>query len=779
MICFQHFDYCSVFLFFLKTNRVKLFFISLFYLIFSGNSMSQGLVQYVQPLSGTAASTTISALKHNEAGTEQNANTIPAVGLPFGMTQWVPQTRAKETKCIPPYYYKDNQLSGFRGTHWISGSCTQDYGSFTIMPVVGNLKTTVSEYSVSFSHSDEKATPYYYKLNTKNISTEITSTLRCAVMRFTMLDNDSLYLLIIPNSDYNQGSVTINASKGEVWGYNPAHRIYQGWGQPAGFSGWFYIKIQKKIGKKGTFSGEELFTADTISNRKDIGAYLGFYLKKGEQIQITIGTSFTSLEGAKKNLASEIGQKNFNDIKAKARATWENDLAKIKITGHDEKAKRIFYTALYHAMQLPRLYNDIDGTYPAFTKSDQLEKLKQGNYYDDFSMWDIFRAQLPLFEILDPKMINDFVQSMMIKGKQGTWLPIFPCWNNYTSEMVGDHVTAFIASAYAKGIRNYNINEAYELMRKNAFTVPDQESYVDGKGRRALPSYLKYGYIPMEDSVPIAFHKKEQVSRTLEYAYDDYALSVIAKSLNKTEDYKSLNNRSFNYINVFDKSVGMVRGRHEDGRWATSFNADKREKYVTESTPRQYTFYVPQDVPGLAELMGGRKSLENELDSLFLNDHYWHGNEPDHQVPFMYNYTSAPWKTQKVVREILNGEYNDGPGGLSGNDDAGQISAWYVFGAIGFYPVDPVSGTYIMCSPLFDSIQIKLPGNKYFKIVCHKKNEDDQYISGVKLNGKEYSKNYINHADLVKGGRFDIWLQSTPASWGSEVNDQPKELAKQ
>ncbi|HVT83566.1 MAG TPA: GH92 family glycosyl hydrolase [Chitinophagaceae bacterium] len=759
-----------------KKRIIYFFAISLLYSIV-GNS--QDLVQYVQSLSGTASSTTISALKHNEAGTEQNANTIPAVGLPFGMTQWVAQTRAKETKCLPPYYYKDNLLSGFRGTHWISGSCTQDYGSFTVMPVVGKLETTVDKYSVAFSHEDETATPYYYKLNIKNISTEMTSTLRCGIMRFTMLNDDSLYLLISPNSDYNEGSITVNASKGEVWGYNPAHRIYQGWGQPAGFNGWFYIKIQKKISKAGTFSGDEIFASDTISNRKDIGAYIGFKLKKGEQIQISIGTSFSSLEGAKKNLATEVGPKNFNDIKLKAKSIWENDLSKIKISGKDEKAKRIFYTAMYHAMQLPRLYNDVDGTYPAFTKSYQLEKLKAGNYYDDFSMWDIFRAQLPLFEILDPTMINDFVQSMMIKGQQGTWLPIFPCWNNYTSEMVGDHVTAFIASAYAKGIRNYDINEAYDLMRKNAFTIPDQASYVDGKGRRALPSYLKYGYIPMEDSVPIAFHKKEQVSRTLEYAYDDYALSVIAKSLNKTEDYKSLNNRSFNYINVFDKGVGMVRGRHEDGRWAASFNADRREKYVTESTPRQYTFFVPQDVPGLAQLMGGRQILENELDSLFLNDHYWHGNEPDHQVPFMYNYTAAPWKTQKIVREILNGEYNDGPGGLSGNDDAGQISAWYVFGAIGFYPVDPVSGNYIMCSPLFDSIQIKLPGNKSFKIVCHKKNGNDQYISSVKLNGKEYSKDYIDHTDLVKGGRFDIWLQSAPSSWGSEVSDQPKGLSKQ
>jgi len=756
-------------------KKAVIFFVFVFFCI---DLKSQPLVQYVQPLSGTAASTTISVRRHFAAGSEQYANTIPAVGIPFGMTQWVPQTRTGETKCIPPYYYKDSVLSGFRGTHWISGSCMQDYGSFTVMPVVGNLRTTVNEYSIPFSHVDETATPYYYKLNTNDISMETTATLRCGVMQFTMKKDDSLYLLIMPNSDPGRGAISINAEKGEVYGYNPAHRIYQGWGQPAGFNGWFYVKIQRKTDKRGTFDGGKIFSTDTISNKKNIGAYLGFRLKNGEQIQVTIGTSFSSLEGARKNLANEVGSKKFVDITREARSAWEKGLSKIRVMGHNEKYKRIFYTAMYHAMQHPRLFNDVDGTYPAFSKYYQLEKLKTGKYYDDFSMWDIFRAQLPLFELLDPEMINDFVQSMIFKGKQGGWLPVFPCWNNYTAAMIGDHVTAFIASAYLKGIRDYDINEAYALMRKNAFLVPDDESYVDGKGRRALTSYLRFGFIPMEDSVPFAFHKREQASRTLEYAYDDYALSSVAKHLNKTDDYRSLRSLSFNYINVFDKNIGMIRGRHQDGRWAENFNADTREKYITEGTPRQYSFYVPQDIPGLGELMGGRQSLENALDSLFLGGHYWHGNEPGHQIPFLYNYTAAPWKTQKVVRDILSEEYDDDNSGLSGNDDAGQMSAWYIFGSMGFYPVDPVSGNYILCSPIFDSIQIKLPGNKRFKIVCHKQNKSDQYISRVQMNGTAYSKNYINYGDIAGGGRIDIWLQSSPSLWGTAIKDQPVGLKK-
>jgi len=344
--------------------------------------------------------------------------------------------------------------------------------------------------------------------------------------------------------------------------------------------------------------------------------------------------------------------------------------------------------------------------------------------------------------------------------------------------MVGDHVTAFIASAFAKGIRNYDVAAAYRLMRQNAFDSPGAADYSNGKGRRALNSYLKYGYIPMEDSVPEAFHKKEQVSRTLEYAYDDYALSIVAKALNKTADYNALHKRAFNYQNVFDSTINMVRGRYTDGNWYGPFSADRREPYITEGTPRQYTFYVPQDVAGLARLMGGAHALEASLDSLFAKNEYWHGNEPGHQIPFMYNYTASPWKTQKTVRSILNEEYSDGPGGLSGNDDAGQMSAWYVFAAIGLYPVDPVSGEHILCSPLFDKIILQLPGNKKLQIVCHKQSNDAIYIKRITFNGKPYTKNYIRYADIMKGGILDMYLQPQPSSWGAENSSHPSGLSE-
>ncbi len=736
------------------------------------NVNGQNLVQYVQPLSGTAPSTTTAAQKHSEAGSEKNANTIPAVGVPFGMTQWTPQTRTSETKCIPPYFYKDSLINGFRGTHWVSGSCMQDYGSFTIMPVTGSLRTT--NFATPFSHQQEIATPAYYKveLPAYHCITEITATARCGMMQFTVQQDDSLFLLIMPNSDRGEGEVHVDPVKGTVWGYNPVHRIYQGWGSQAGFSGHFFVQFEKLPASGGRFS-DITPQAGSVPDKNSNGVYAGFALKKGEKLRVRIGTSFSSATEAQNNLRAEIATWDFATVLSKAKQSWEQALAQIQVQGSNEKDKRIFYTAMYHALQHPRLYSDVSGAYPPFTGGLPIRKLLNGQYYDDFSMWDIYRAQLPLLQILQPARVNQFVSSMILKGKQGGWLPIFPCWNSYTAAMIGDHVTAFIASSYAKGIRNYDVTAAYRLMRQNAFDSPNKEDYVNGKGRRALPSYLQYGYIPMEDSVQEAFHKKEQVSRTLEYAYDDYALSVVAKGLNKTADYKELRKRALNYKNVFDSSVGLVRGRYIDGHWYKPFNADKREPYITEGTPRQYTFYVPHDVNGLANLMGGDKALEKALDTLFAKNEYWHGNEPGHQIPFMYNYTPSPWKTQQVVRNILSEEYSDGPGGLSGNDDAGQMSAWYVFAAIGLYPVDPVSGEHLLCSPIFDKVTLRLPGNKKLQIVCKKQSEGDAYIKQVKLNGKTFSRNFITYADIMKGGMLEIELQQQPGSWGAAPMARP------
>ncbi|GGH03849.1 GH92 family glycosyl hydrolase [Mucilaginibacter phyllosphaerae] len=757
------------------------FFCLIVFLVFAYNGVNAqqaDLVKYVNPLAGTATSTTPSALKHGSV--EANfANTIPSVCTPLAMTQWTAQTQLTEKKCIPPYYYKDNVFYGFRGTHWISGSCMQDYGSLTIMPVTGRLKVT--DNASEFNHSDELATPYLYRLNLpgSKLTAAVTATPRCGIMQFTAAAADSLYLLITPNSDFGEGFIKVDEKRGEIYGYNPVHRIYQGWGKPAGFNGYFVIKIDRALSRYGMFAGNKLIAGDSIISKKDLGVYIGLKVAKGEKVNVRVGTSFSSIAGARKNLAAEIPGWDFEHTVLQCKAVWQQALKQIQVATPNEADKRIFYTSFYHALQHPRLYNDIDGTYPMFSSDHQLGKLASGNYYDDFSLWDIYRAQIPLLEILQPKLVDNLVQSLILKGVQGGWLPIFPCWNSYTSEMIGDHTTSVITSAYLKGISRVNLPHAYRLMRRNAFELPANKSdYIEGKGRRALHSYLQYGYIPQEDSVKDAFHKMEQVSRTLEYAYDDYALSLLSKKMGFTSDYTILQKRALNYKNVFDLSVNSVRARMKDGTWLKAFDADKKQTYITEGTPRQYTFYVPQDVPGLARLMGGRAKLEQALDSIFIKNEYWHGNEPGHQIPFMYNYTGSSWKTQQQVHAILQNEYSDGPGGLGGNDDAGQMSAWYMFAAMGFYPLNPVSGDYLLCSPVFNSITVNLARGKKLKIICHKQSGKSLYIYQVKRDGKLYPKNYITYNHIMNGGILEIYLQDTPAkSLGNSPANQPKGLA--
>jgi predicted alpha-1,2-mannosidase len=723
-------------------------------------AQNKSLLRYVDPYVGTAPSTTISTKKHS-GGTEQRANTIPAVCTPFGMTQWTPQTQRTETKCLPPYLYKDSVMSGFRGTHWLSGSCVPDYGSVTIMPVTGKLVTSSKEVSAAFLHADEITRPDYYrtKFTANQLVTEITATPRCAIMQFTAAQTDSLYLLVTPNSDKGKGHVYVNKANNEISGYNPAYRIYVGSGKPAGFSGYFVMRVERQINNSGVFSDADTFALDSISDTKDIGAYVGFKVMKGEVLKIKIGTSFTSIAEARRNLDAEIPHWDFNIVRAKAKLAWEKALNKIQVTDPSEKNKHIFYTAMYHSMIMPRLVNDVSGTYPKFSQQYQTAKLQPGqNYYDDLSMWDIYRAELPLLEILQPRLTGDIVNSLILKGQQGGWMPIFPVWSSYTSAMIGDHTMPFIASAYLKGIRGYDVNEAYRLLRQNAFDTAPVAAYKDGKGRRAVESYIKYGYVPLEDSVKDAPHRAEQVSRTLEYAFDDYALALMAKALGKQADYQQLIARSKNYKNVFDPATGLMCGRHADGTWVTPFYPDKKTSYITEGTARQYTFYVPQDVPGLAAVMGGKDKLEKALDSLFIKGEYWHGNEPGHQIPYLYNFTASPWKTQKVVAGIREEEYSDGPGGLSGNDDSGQMSAWYIFSALGFYPVDPVSGKYQLGTPLFKKAVINLYNGKKFVINTVKNSSSSFYIRSVKLNGKIHKAATISYKDLQRGGVMDILL---------------------
>ncbi|MHA4742488.1 GH92 family glycosyl hydrolase [Dyadobacter sp. MSC1_007] len=742
-------------------------------------------VEYVETRIGTAPSSTESAKAHSEAGSEMKGQTIPMVGVPNGMTQWTPQTRATETKCIAPYYYNDNKFQGFRGTHWLNGSCVQDYGSVTVMPMSGELIVNADLRGSIFSHENEVSSPDYYSvwLDALNIRAEVTGGARSGMMRFKFGSGEESFIIIEPNSDEGQGFVEVMPERGEVVGYNPVHRIYQGSGQSAGFSGYFVLKFDKKIIQSGVWLGDTITpmgrTLTGKGKREKLGAYLGFGEEK-QVVTVRIGTSFTSIEAARMNLEKELGTKSFETVQKEARQVWNEALGKVAVKGSD-KDKVLFYSALYRTKLAPRLFSDVDGQYPSFAGGTPLQKADGFDYYCDFSLWDTFRGAMPLEILLEPKRAGDMMQSLVKKAEQGGWMPIFPCWNHYTAAMIGDHVMSVMADAYVKNVRNFDLNSAYTYLRKNAFEVnSNPKSYEAGKGRRALKSYLEYGYVPLEDSVWQAFHKREQVSRTLEYAYDDFCLSVLANGLGKTEDAAHLHQRALNYRNVIDPGTGYARGRYADGRWISNFDPfAKRSSFITEGSPAQYTWFVPQDIAGLAEIMGGYNAFLNKLDTLFEQGHYWHGNEPNHQIAYLYAYAGQPWKTQQWTRKIIRDEYDTSTGGLSGNEDSGQMSAWLAFSMVGFYPVAPGTDQYVLGSPVFEEAVISVGKGKKFTIMAKGVSDGAPYIQSALLNGKPFTRTFITQDDLSKGGSLVLQMGASPnRKWGSQPQDMPFSLSK-
>jgi len=718
-------------------------------------------------------------------GTANTGQTFPAVGLPFAMTQWTPQTQDTENKCISPYYYKDTKIQGFRGTHFWSGSCTQDYGSVTVMPMTGPLKVSPAARASSFRHGDETASPdcYCAVLSDYGVRAEMTGLSRSSILRFTFPLSEDAIVLVHPNPKKGEGTVRIIPEKREIVGTNPVHRIYQGSGKPAGFSGYFVAVFDQPFAGYGTWSGETVHPNRLEQNGENgsPGAFVKFNPSGNRMVHVRIGTSFTSVENARENLEKEIPSFAFERTRRVVRETWKEALGRISLRGGTREQKINFYTSLYHALLMPRTFSDADGSYPKFAGGDSLCVANGFTYYDDFSLWDTFRALHPLLILVEPPArIRDMVLSLLAKADQGGWLPNFPGWNSYTSAMIGDHAVSMVVDAYLKGIRGFDAAHAYAVMRKNATESPaDQAEYLDGKGRRALPAYLKHGYIPVEEEVREAFHKREQTSRTLEYCYDDFVLSQMAKSLGKAGDASLFLSRAYNYQNVFDSTTGFVRGRHVDGSWVVPFDPTKAQPYITEGTPWQYTWFVPHDVHGLIRLMGGRTAFVAKLDTFFEKQYYWHGNEPSHQIAYLYDYAGVPWKTQQRVRDVLKREYHVGPDGLSGNDDTGQMSAWYVFSALGFYPVCPGSPHYEIGSPIFEEVRIRLGNGKLFIIRAEGVSDENRFIQSAELNGKTYGRPWISHEDLARGGTMVFQMGSTANKlWGCKPENAPPSLSQ-
>jgi len=712
----------------------------------------QSLADLVNPLVGTAA----------------EGQTYPGVGVPFGMTQWTPATQDSEQKGVVPYYYADREFHGIRGSHFLSGSAMQDYGSFQLLAGSGAFSWQGHAPSSHFSHGAEHAAPYLYQVELPDLglSASVTGTLRCGLLRFVFHKGGTAWIDVQNNARPGDGELTFDAPHNEIVGWNRARRLYAGQGKLAGFSGYVVVEFDHPFHVGGSWSGASIYSGSTqqASDASPSGMYVTLDVKPGETVLARVGTSFVSIDEARRNLRAEIPAWDFEKVEQASRAAWNKALSTIEVAGNSTD-RRIFYTAMYHALQLPRVFNDASGSYPEFGGGNSVEAARGFTYYDDFSAWDTFRAEHPLFTIIAPRRDADMIQSLVVKGEQGGFLPTFPAWNSYTAEMDGDHGVAIIGDAYLKGIRGFDVQAAYRLMRKNALQLPASNAeYVDGKGRRALDAYLKYGYIPLEDSVPgaPAPHHNEQVSRTLDYAYDDFVLAEVAMALGKTDDEAIFRKRAQNFRNVIDPATGFARGRYADGSWITPFDPAKSASYVTEGLPFQFTFYVLQDIPALIALEHGKPNFIARLDQLFAKNLYDQGNEPSHHIAYLYDYAGAAFKTQQHVAALREASYKDEPGGLAGNDDAGQMSAWYIFSALGFYPVTPGIPRYAIGSPLFNDARIHLENGKVFHIVVVRNAAQAPFIQSATLNGKPLERFWLTHAEIVAGGTLIFHMSSEP-----------------
>ena len=649
-------------------------------------------------------------------GSEEHGQTLPAVLVPNGQNFWTPQTRDTEKKCVAPYYYTDSLFQGIRNSHWVVGGCTQDYGSFTLAALGGSLRLRPEERATPFSHSEEVSHPHYYavRLPNEHLKLELTATSHTAIFRITPEQDGPVHIVLNHNSDEGEGYLEVNNVDGIVYGYNPVHRIYQGWGEPAGIDGHFLLQCYDPITDYGCDS---------------LCVWLTFQGKAHEPIILKAASSFTNKTGAERNFAFEAEGHDFESMMQQTAQQWIDRLHTIDVEDSDIAKVNQFYGALYRASFLPREMSDTDGTYPKFANGELVEGSER-KYYGDFSMWDTYRALHPLYTLIAPKESADMMQSLVTMYEEGGWLPIFPCWNSYTAAMIGDHCAATLADAYVKGIRDFDYEKAYEGMRKNAFETPASfEDYKNGMGRRALTSYLKYGYIPLEDGVKEAYHQDEQTSRTLEYAFDDFAVAQLAKALGKDQDYKELMRRSENWRNVINPKTGYCDGKYQNGKFEDNTDLIHRKPYITEGATCHYTWYVPQNVDGLIGVLGGPKIFEEKLDSMFSEGRYWHGNEPCHQIAYLYDFIGKREKTIERVAHILDTEYNDTPGGLSGNDDAGQMSAWYVFSSMGFYPVCPATNRYMLAAPRFQKVTLNLQDGKQYTITPTSLPKDRNYIT--------------------------------------------------
>lgn len=692
-------------------------------------------------------------------GTDFTGNTYPGAQAPFGMVQLSPDNGLPGWDRISGYFYPDSTIAGFSHTH-LSGTGAGDLYDISFMPVTLPMKEAPAPLGIHsrFSHDREEASAGYYKvhLDDYDIDVELTATPRAGIQRYTFPEANSGIILNLDkamNWDRTLDSRVEVIDSVTIAGY----RFSDGWArnQKVYFATRFSRPVDALSFERRTITENE------GSVGQGVIASLYFPTKKGDQVTVTTALSPTSVEDALANLRAEAPEDDFDLYREQTRRDWNDRLGKIHVETTDSVQKKIFYTALYHSMLAPTLYNNADGSY--LGPDGQVHKADGWTNYSTFSLWDTYRASHPLFTIIAPEAAGDMARSLVEFAAQNGQLPVWTMWASETDMMIGYHSAPVIVDAILKNLGGIDARKALDLMVQTA-----------RKGNyRQLDDYMKLGYVPVREG------DNWSMSKTMEYAFDDWCIALLAEKLGDKEIQQEFAARALNYANTFNHATGFFQPRNADGSFVTPFVPEEYTEDICESNAWQYLFSVQHDLPGMTKLFGGKERLEQKLDSMFtyvnpdielpifstgMIGQYAQGNEPGHHVPYLYNLTASPWKGADYLRKIMGDLYTASPDGICGNDDTGQMSAWYVFSALGFYPVNPVDGLYAIGAPAFPRAEIALPGGKTLTVTAENLSDENRYVESVTLNGRQLTTPWLSHKDLMEGGTLSFTMTSAKSN---------------
>ncbi|MHC1780595.1 MAG: GH92 family glycosyl hydrolase [Bacteroidales bacterium] len=698
-------------------------------------------------------------------GTDAHGHTYPGATVPFGMVQLSPQTRLTGWDGCSGYHYTDSVIYGFAHTA-LNGTGVGDYGDILVMPVVGAPVFDNNLYSSEFDKKSEYAQPAYYrvKLDKPGVVAEMTATPRVGYHRYTFPESELSNIIIdLQHRDRVTDSQIEIINNKEIRGV----RRSSNWAKDMIW--YFHMEFSKPFIRSGIAVNDTLIDGIKVARGKNIKAFIGFNTKKGEQIEVKVSLSAVDNEGAKLNMESELPGWGFDQTKEEGWKRWNRELSKIEVTGGGKEKKKVFYTALYHTMVQPNLFMDADNRYRGIDRN--IHTATGFTNYTVFSLWDTYRAWHPLMTIIDTKRSLDFIKTMLNIYDKGGLLPIWELAGNETYCMIGNHSIPVIADAWMKGIRGFDPSIAIKAMVNSA-----------SKDHYGLDAYRKYQYIPGDK-------EHGSISKTLEYAYNDWCIAIMARETGDEELYKEYIRRAQSYKNIFCTTTGFMRPRMNGG-WLTPFDPTTIDWHFTEANSWHYSFYVPQDLEGLIALHGSKEKFSDKIDELFSTDakisgmdlkdvtgligQYAQGNEPSHHMAYLYNFAAEPWKTQMRVRQIMDDFFTSKPDGLSGNEDCGQMSAWLVMSAMGFYPVTPGNPEYIIGTPWFPKVKINLENGKSFTIEAKNLTKRGMYIKGATLNGEAYNKSFLSHKTIMEGGSIVFQMSGKPEkSWGTGEGETP------